>query len=89
MKFSLAVVAALLLVAVVYAAEDDKKLTAGDRPKTFRRLIPADVLRGKNFEPLFLEPPRGFIIREGVDFFELLFLLKIEKKTKKKLFSAC
>lgn len=42
MKF---VVAVTLVVAVFYAtAAEDKK--EEERPKTFRRLIPADVLRG-------------------------------------------
>lgn len=47
MKAFVAVVVAVALVAV-YAA-DEKKPADGERPKTFRRLIPADVLRG---EPL-------------------------------------
>lgn len=34
----------LLVVAVVFAAEEKEE----DRPKTFRRLIPADVLRGES-----------------------------------------
>jgi hypothetical protein len=46
MKFFLCLSVAVLAVAVS-AAEDKKDATATDRPKTFRRLIPADVLRGK------------------------------------------
>lgn len=44
MKSFVAVMVAVALVAV-YAA--DEKKTTEERPKTFRRLIPADVLRGK------------------------------------------
>lgn len=43
MRTFVAVVVAVALVAV-YAA-DEKKPADGERPKTFRRLIPADVLR--------------------------------------------
>jgi hypothetical protein len=46
MKFFLCLSVAVL-AAAVSAAEDKKDATATDRPKTFRRLIPADVLRGK------------------------------------------
>jgi hypothetical protein len=45
MKFFLCLSVAVLAV-VVSAAEDKKDATATERPKTFRRLIPADVLRG-------------------------------------------
>lgn len=34
-----------ICLAVAFAADDKKE---GERPKTFKRLIPADVLRGKN-----------------------------------------
>lgn len=34
------------VLAVVYAA--DEKKDDAERPKTFKRLIPADVLRGEN-----------------------------------------
>ncbi|PSN51332.1 hypothetical protein C0J52_15718 [Blattella germanica] len=47
MKFFLCLSVAVLAVAVS-AAEDkkeDKKAVAAERPKTFKRLIPADVLR--------------------------------------------
>jgi len=49
MKVAVAVFALLAVVAI--KAQDAKDATtaatpAGDRPKTFRRLIPADVLRG-------------------------------------------
>lgn len=37
-------VIAFVVLAVVYAADEKKE---GDGPKTFKRLIPADVLRGK------------------------------------------
>jgi hypothetical protein len=43
-------VLALFLVALVWAAEEEKPAAKPDeteRPKTFQRLIPADVLRGK------------------------------------------
>jgi hypothetical protein len=43
MKFLAVVLSVSLTLAL---AADDK---AAERPKTFRRLIPADVLRGKNF----------------------------------------
>ena len=33
----------LFVIAIVFAAEEKEE----ERPKTFRRLIPADVLRGK------------------------------------------
>jgi hypothetical protein len=49
MKF-LAVVLSVSLTLVL--AADDK---AAERPKTFRRLIPADVLRGKNFRFFLLK----------------------------------
>ena len=42
MKF--VAVAAVLFIAAVFAADEKKE---EERPKTFRRLIPADVLRGK------------------------------------------
>jgi hypothetical protein len=35
-----------VLAVALSAAEDKKDATATERPKTFRRLIPADVLRG-------------------------------------------
>jgi hypothetical protein len=44
MKFFLCLSVAVLAVAV--SAAEDKKDAATERPKTFRRLIPADVLRG-------------------------------------------
>lgn len=44
-------VLACVVLAVVYA-EDEKK-DAAERPKTFKRLIPADVLRGKQNYFLF------------------------------------
>lgn len=37
-------VLAVVILAVVYAADEKKD---ADGPKTFKRLIPADVLRGK------------------------------------------
>jgi hypothetical protein len=45
MKFFLCLSVAVLAVAV-FAAEDKKDAASPERPKTFRRLIPADVLRG-------------------------------------------
>lgn len=36
-----------LTVAVVLAASEEEKKEEPERPKTFRRLIPADVLRGE------------------------------------------
>lgn len=55
-KMKVFIVLALLAVAV-YGAEEKKEETKaatpatpaadGERPKTFKRLIPADVLRGK------------------------------------------
>lgn len=41
----------LFVIAIVFAAEEKKE---EERPKTFRRLIPADVLRGKFFFIFFL-----------------------------------
>lgn len=54
MKF-LAVVLSVSLTLVL--AADDK---AAERPKTFRRLIPADVLRGKNLL-IFSDATHNFI----------------------------
>lgn len=44
MKFTLVLAAFAFLVVVSHAADEK---TEEERPKTFRRLIPADVLRGK------------------------------------------
>ncbi|XP_021942068.1 uncharacterized protein LOC110841072 [Zootermopsis nevadensis] len=44
MKFFLCL-SVVVLAVVVSAAEDKKDAAASERPKTFRRLIPADVLR--------------------------------------------
>lgn len=41
-------VLAVVVLAVAYAADEKKDAAAdAERPKTFKRLIPADVLRGE------------------------------------------
>lgn len=49
-------VLAFVVLAVVYAA-DEKKDAAdnAERPKTFKRLIPADVLRGKRYSVFYMK----------------------------------
>lgn len=44
----------LCILAVNVFGKDDAKPESDDQLKTFRRLIPADVLRGKNTEPITL-----------------------------------
>ena len=61
MKFTLALAA--ILVVAVYAADEKKK--EEERPKTFRRLIPADVLRGKDISIFFFLRVAEFYCRGG------------------------
>jgi hypothetical protein len=73
MKFLLCLSVAVLAVS---AAEDKKDAAAPERPKTFRRLIPADVLRGTYSEH---RSPQGDFPRELINPFhvtyEALYLL--------------
>lgn len=46
-------VLAFVVLTVVYAA--DEKKDAADNPKTFKRLIPADVLRGKMYFVFYMK----------------------------------